>query len=312
MVCSIDLLSYQELKGMMNKKQETKDTDKAANGELVEEIKEMNRRWYQKKWLVILSLILSVTTFIGGFYVEFDSIWQSAVQTVVFIISAGFFVLVLSYVFNVTWMYALKKKSDREYMLSVLLQVFSIFAIIPNIILVTIRYTTDFILTDVRGAYLFTYYKNNYSSLLDDVHISWKILFSGDRFWFQYHLGVENTQLIIVLIVIYSLIIIILGFTTYTTIKKMKKSFNLKDHLRYLLDLFLMFYYGIMALYVFIQKQVSAEKSKKTDFVYLRKFSQTVIFLLVPLLFVGLFFALYLFSNFAMEFLLDSPWPLFF
>ncbi|MCE7743435.1 MAG: hypothetical protein GOP50_13370, partial [Candidatus Heimdallarchaeota archaeon] len=95
----------------MTDKQESNATEEISREELVQEIKEMNRRWYQKTWLFVLSLVLGSATFIGGFFVDFESVWQSAVQSIVFLIAAGFFALVFSYLFNVTWLYALKKKS---------------------------------------------------------------------------------------------------------------------------------------------------------------------------------------------------------
>ncbi len=295
----------------MSAKQESSEVDETSKKELVEEIKEMNRRWYEKRWLFVLSLILGSTTFIAGFFLDLEATWQSALQSAFFLLSAGFFVLVLSYIFNVTWLYVIKKKSDREIKLSFLLQITSILAFIPNIVLMGLRFTSRFIITDVRGVYYYTYYKSNYSTLMN-VNIIWSHYFSGKEFWFNYNLGKEHAQVFIILIVVYAVISAILGITAFFTIKKIKRPFVVKDHLKYLLDLFLIFYYGVIVLVLLIKNLVSAEKINIKKSPQLKKFKETVIFILIPILFVAMFFAMYLLTNYSFEFLFDTPWPLFF
>ncbi len=83
--------------------------------EVSEEIKKMNRSWIRNPYIVVASLILGPATFVGAFFIDFYSVWQSVVQTIVFIISAGFFVILFSYGFNHLWLYALKRRTNRDY-----------------------------------------------------------------------------------------------------------------------------------------------------------------------------------------------------
>lgn len=295
----------------MTDKQESNATEEISREELVQEIKEMNRRWYQKTWLFVLSLVLGSATFIGGFFVDFESVWQSAVQSIVFLIAAGFFALVFSYLFNVTWLYALKKKSVREYKLSFLLQIFSILAFIPNLVLISIRYTSHFILTDVRAALFYTSDKFAGNGAFIDRYL-WDYQFIGKKNWFHYFIGTTDTQTFITIIVIIAIVMVILGITAYFTFKKIKGTFDIKKHLKYLLELFLMFYYGAMVLWLLFKNLISSEKINVKKSIYLKKFKETIIFILIPILFLGVFFAVYLLLNYSFVFIFDVPWPLFF
>ena len=311
MDCSIDLLSSQSLICIMTENQGSKKPDESVKQEITDGLKELNRRWYQKTWLFILSLILGPATFITGFFVEFEPIWQSAVQSIFFVISAAFFVLTFSYLFNITWLYALKKKTDREYMLSLLLQVFSILAILPNLILICIRFTSRFVLTDVRAAVLYAT-QHYYSQHVFIDHFIWDYQFAGEQYWFHYYLGTEFSQTFILLLVIFLLVIVILGITSYFTFKKIKKPFVLKDHLKYISQLFFMFFYGVMVLWLMIKKLITNDKFEIKDSSYLHKFKETVIFLLVPIIFLAVFFAIYFLLNHSFNILFETPWPFFF
>lgn len=285
--------------------QENKESDETKN-ELILEIKEMNKRWYQKTWLFILSLILGASSFIGGFYVNFESTWQSAVQSIFFLLSIGFFVLVFSYLFNVTWLYVQKEKSDREHMLSALIQIASILAFVINIILISIRFTSQILLTDVRGTIFFM------SKKYDLGYFSWAYLFSGDKYWFSYHLGIEDASTFTILIVVYIVISVILAITSYFTLRKIKQPFNWKEHIHFILQSFISIPYGCIVLGLYIKNMFSSQKVKISKSKYFIKFKTTIIFILVPIIFLSLFFALYFLSNFSYEYLFDLPWPLMF
>ncbi len=292
----------------MTEKAESAEVEETNTEELVAEIKEMNRRWYEKTWLFVLSLILGSLSLVGGFFVEFESVWQSALQTLFFLISAGFFVLVISYIFNVTWLYVLKEKSDREYMLSFLMQIATIIAFVVNTVLILLRYSTHLLTTDVRGAIFFQYIKYDFSL----TSLPWYYLFSGDKFWFSYNLGTEHAQTFTILVVVYLIIAVILALTAFLTIRKIKNSFVWKDHLKYILHLFFSVYYGSIVLVLLFKTLFSSEEIKIKESEYYRKFKETIIFILVPILLTGLFFALFFFSNYAYWFLFNAPWPLMF
>jgi len=296
----------------MNNKEESVVSEETLNKKLIEEIEEMNRQWYQKPWLVILSLILGLTTFLGGFFVEFDVIWQSALQTVFFIFSAGFFVIVLSFLFNKTWQYSIKKKSANEYMLMLLLQVVSIAAIFVNIILMSITYRTSIAIADVKAVYVFTYLKNDYDILMPNGRSLASLDASDRKFWYMYKLGVEYSQTFIILIVIYAIVIVILGITSYYTYKKIRSPFILKKHLIYLFNPLLFFYYGFLVSFHYAQKNIAKKPFKISKSPAYLNFKRTAIYMLVPLLLVGLFFALYALTNYSMGFLFELDWPYYF
>ena len=296
----------------MTDTKKAKVDEEAETKELVEEIKKMNKQWYEKTWLLILSLILGSASFVGGFFVQFESIWQSAVQTVFFIATAGFFVIVLSFVFNKAWQYSLKKKSANEYMLSLLLQLASITALLVNLILITVRFTTNLILAEVKNAFWFIYQKSNYSSLMDPEGYPWSYLFSADKFYFQYKLGMAFSQTFIILVVVYAILIVILGITSFFTYKKLKVPFNLKNHILYLFHPVMVFYYGAIILYELILKVFTDKDVKIKQLKHYHKFKRAALYMLVPLLLAGLFFGLYAFTNYSMWFIYDLYWPLFF
>ena len=80
-----------------------------------EEIKKLNKSWIKNPYIIVASLILGPATFVGAFFIDYYTVWHSVLQTIVFIISAGFFVILFSYGFNHLWLYTLKKKSNRDY-----------------------------------------------------------------------------------------------------------------------------------------------------------------------------------------------------
>lgn len=82
--------------------------------EPISAIQAMNRKWYNHRIFLAVSLALGPLTFIGGFYGPLDvnqAIWY---QAVFFIIAAGFFVVLCSYLFNLLWILLLspKRKDD--------------------------------------------------------------------------------------------------------------------------------------------------------------------------------------------------------
>ncbi|NPD88790.1 MAG: hypothetical protein HGN29_08690 [Asgard group archaeon] len=82
--------------------------------EIVSAIQALNRKWYNHRIFLAISLALGPLAFIGGFYgpLEVDqAIWY---QTVFFLIAAGFFVVLVSYLFNLLWIVLLvpKRKDD--------------------------------------------------------------------------------------------------------------------------------------------------------------------------------------------------------
>jgi len=97
-----------------------------------DEIRKLNKAWYTNPYLVVASLILGPATFVGAFFIDFFLVWHSAIQTVVFLISAGFFVILLSYGFNLLWLYSLKKKTNGDYFILAAIQLGVIIPLIIN------------------------------------------------------------------------------------------------------------------------------------------------------------------------------------
>ncbi|MFW9852556.1 MAG: hypothetical protein ACFFDS_06420 [Candidatus Thorarchaeota archaeon] len=99
----------------------SKDIPKTED--LKEEIKSMHRKWYENKILFISSLILWPPFFFGALslgdwkFIPFGEtqVWGLALaQTFMFFIAAGFFVLLLSYLFNQLWLLTLSGPKNEE------------------------------------------------------------------------------------------------------------------------------------------------------------------------------------------------------
>ncbi|MCG3221239.1 MAG: hypothetical protein H7641_07650 [Candidatus Heimdallarchaeota archaeon] len=83
-------------------------------GEAVAAIQAMNRKWYNHRIFLAISLALGPLTFIGGSYGPLASnraIWY---QAVFFLFAAGFFVVLFSYLFNLLWIVLLFPKRKDE------------------------------------------------------------------------------------------------------------------------------------------------------------------------------------------------------
>ncbi|MCK5141965.1 MAG: hypothetical protein KAQ70_07210, partial [Candidatus Heimdallarchaeota archaeon] len=57
----------------------------------------------------IISLVFATATFIGGYFVRMNVLVDSVIQSIVFVVTIGFFVLPLSWLFNKFWQLFLKK-----------------------------------------------------------------------------------------------------------------------------------------------------------------------------------------------------------
>jgi hypothetical protein len=118
--------------------EELKEGIQAEEEEVVsEELKKLNRSWIRNPYLVVASLILGPATFVGAFFIDFESVWQYTVQSIVFLLSAGFFVILFSYGFNQLWLYAAKKKSNRDYFALTAIQLGIVIPLIVNAIDIT-------------------------------------------------------------------------------------------------------------------------------------------------------------------------------
>ncbi|MHA1218221.1 MAG: hypothetical protein ACTSSN_09715 [Candidatus Heimdallarchaeaceae archaeon] len=99
---------------------------------VTDEIRKLNKSWYTNPYLVVASLILGPATFVGAFFIDYYTVWHSAIQTIVFLISAGFLVIILSYGFNLLWLYSLKKKTNGDYFILTAIQLGVIIPLIIN------------------------------------------------------------------------------------------------------------------------------------------------------------------------------------
>ena len=98
-------------------------TEKKADQteQMRKEIKAIHKKWYDNKFFFIASLILAPATFVGGFFnnrsevltYQLHPVWQSAVVAVFFVLSVGFFVVILSYLFNLLWLGLLREKKEE-------------------------------------------------------------------------------------------------------------------------------------------------------------------------------------------------------
>ena len=94
-----------------NKEQQAEEDEEDV---VSEELRKLNKSWHKNPYLIVASLILGPATFVGAFFIDFDSVYLSILQTIIFLISAGFFVILFSYGFNQLWFYSQKKKTNRE------------------------------------------------------------------------------------------------------------------------------------------------------------------------------------------------------
>ncbi len=95
----------------------SKSKDIPKTEDIKEEIKSMQRKWYDNKILFISSLILWPPFFFGALgigdwrFLPFGTTLKDSLlavaQTVMFLIAASFFVLLLSYLFNQLWLLTL-------------------------------------------------------------------------------------------------------------------------------------------------------------------------------------------------------------
>ena len=97
----------------------SEEPEKAIQAEeedvISDEIKKLNKSWIRNPYIIVASLILGPATFVGAFFIDYYTVWHSILQAIVFLISAGFFVILFSYGFNHLWLYTLKKKSNSDY-----------------------------------------------------------------------------------------------------------------------------------------------------------------------------------------------------
>ncbi len=103
---SIDLLSHQISLDIMSEDYQEEET--------VTAIQAMNRKWYNHRIFLAVSLALGPLAFIGGFYGPLDvnqAIWY---QAVFFIIAGGFFVVLFSYLFNLLWILLLRPRRKDD------------------------------------------------------------------------------------------------------------------------------------------------------------------------------------------------------
>ena len=113
-------------------KEPSQDNQLEEKDVVSDEIRKLNKSWYTNPYLVVASLILGPATFVGAFFIDYYTVWHSAIQTVVFLISAGFFVILLSYGFNLLWLYSLKKKTNGDYIILTAIQLGVIIPLIIN------------------------------------------------------------------------------------------------------------------------------------------------------------------------------------
>ena len=120
-------------------KESSQDNQLEEEDVVSNEIRKLNKSWYTNPYLVVASLILGPATFVGAFFIDFYTVWHSAIQTVVFLISAGFFVILLSYGFNLLWLYSLKKKTNGDYFVLTAIQLGVIIPLIINSVKISLE-----------------------------------------------------------------------------------------------------------------------------------------------------------------------------
>lgn len=82
--------------------------------QMKEGLKLQHKKWYDNKIFFIISLILAAGTFIGGYFVRLYALADVLIQSFIFVIAVGFFVLPLSYIFNKFWMLFMRTKEEPE------------------------------------------------------------------------------------------------------------------------------------------------------------------------------------------------------
>jgi len=107
LVSSINLLQFLLVRLLMSKNIE-KQKDNAIL--MKEGLKEINKKWFENKVFFIVSLVLGPLTFVFGFLVDYFTSWQSWITTIFFVVAAGFFVVILSYLFNLLWLVIIREK----------------------------------------------------------------------------------------------------------------------------------------------------------------------------------------------------------
>jgi hypothetical protein len=102
----------------------SKSKDIPKTEDIKEEIKSMQRKWYENKIFFICSLVLWPPFFFGALrigdwrFIPFGTTIKESMlavtQTLMFLIAAGFFVLLLSYLFNQLWLLTLSGPKKEE------------------------------------------------------------------------------------------------------------------------------------------------------------------------------------------------------
>ena len=92
---------YAESEKKVKQKEETKNIRAAIDAQ--------HKKWYDNLAFFIISLIFASLTFIGGYFVRMDVLTDSVIQAIVFVVTVGFFVLPLSWLFNKFWKLFLKE-----------------------------------------------------------------------------------------------------------------------------------------------------------------------------------------------------------
>jgi len=93
-----------------------KQADATKEEEFKEETKNINavldaqhKKWFDNLPFFIISLVFATATFIGGYFVRMEILMDSVIQAIIFVITVGFFVLPLSWLFNKFWQLFLKE-----------------------------------------------------------------------------------------------------------------------------------------------------------------------------------------------------------
>lgn len=93
-----------------------KQADATKEEEFKEETKNINaaldthhKKWFDNLPFFIISLVFATVTFIGGYFVRMEILMDSVIQAIIFVITVGFFVLPLSWLFNKFWQLFLKE-----------------------------------------------------------------------------------------------------------------------------------------------------------------------------------------------------------
>lgn len=81
----------------------TKERTTSSDREIKKGLKKLNAQWADNIGLVIASIVLGLLAFFAGVLVPFEGTWEHWLQTIIFILGAGFIVLPLSYLFNKLW-----------------------------------------------------------------------------------------------------------------------------------------------------------------------------------------------------------------